>query len=270
MIRCCIYTLFLTTTPSLLEAASVLQGKAFLSASLPVSRQESISSSCRAKLSKQSACPLADDFLQEVQTLRETSLTSSQKAQADPEFQALVADLQATEPVLSSHLKGEHEKLSDTPKSLSAGVHSQDDPPDDHPHGDHLQGELYIFVSFSMGEKALMNLAEEVKRTQASLVLRGFRHGSYLKTAKALQKIITKTGVGFSIDPELFTLFNVSSVPTYVLSLPFPLSATDRVQTPLHDRLMGHVSIRFALETFAAEGDLKAKAKALLKQGDTQ
>ena len=125
---------------------------------------------------------------------------------------------------------------------------------------------LLIFVSFSLGEKALLNLANEIKQTNAALVLRGFKDGSYLKTAKALEKIITKTGVGFTVDPELFSLFNVTAVPTYIRSKSFPHHATERNQTPLHDRLMGHVSVRYALEIFSKNGDLKNQSKSLLQE----
>ena len=58
------------------------------------------------------------------------------------------------------------------------------------------EASLYIFVSFSLGEKALLNLAREAKQFDAILVLRGFKEGSYRKTAQALQEIITKTGQG--------------------------------------------------------------------------
>ncbi len=58
-------------------------------------------------------------------------------------------------------------------------------------------GTLYIFVSFSLGEKALLNLAQEAKRWNATLVLLGFIDGSYAKTARTLQNIIVKTGQGF-------------------------------------------------------------------------
>ncbi len=125
--------------------------------------------------------------------------------------------------------------------------------------------ELTLFVSFSLGEKALLNLAHEAKLYGAALVLRGFKDGSYAKTVKALQKIIQKTGQGFIIDPELFSLFSVTAVPTYVLSRPFQ-HASERTQTPLHDRLQGHVSLQYALEIFAKEGDLKEEAHSLLEK----
>ncbi len=133
---------------------------------------------------------------------------------------------------------------------------------------------LYIFVSFSLGEKALMSLAHEAKQYGAILVLRGFKacpcvggeleHNNYAKTIQALQKIILKTGQGVSIDPELFTFFSVFSVPTYILAKPFQLNSSELTPPPLHDRLQGHVSVRYALETFAKEGDLQSEAKAHL------
>ncbi len=129
------------------------------------------------------------------------------------------------------------------------------------------EGILYLFVSFSLGEKALLNLAKEAKRYGATLVLRGFVEGSYTKTIRALQKIIQRTGEGFLIDPDLFTLFSIRVVPTFILTKPFQLHAKERTQTPLHDRLQGHVSLSYALETFTQKGDLKLEAQELLRKG---
>jgi type-F conjugative transfer system pilin assembly protein TrbC len=129
---------------------------------------------------------------------------------------------------------------------------------------------LYVFVSFSMGEKALLNLAREGKLFGATLVLRGFVEGSYLKTAKAAQKIIIETGQGVLIDPELYTLFDITAVPTFVLARSFQPYAQERIQTPIHDKLQGHVSVRYALEQFAKEGDLKQEAQILLNKETRQ
>lgn len=148
-------------------------------------------------------------------------------------------------------------------------------------------GNFYIFVSLSLGEKALLNLAIDAKRYGATLVLRGFKAGSHVKTVQALQKIIEKTGQGVIIDPELFTLFAIQAIPTFVLSKPFHLNASEHIQTmspdrvegrlsgvrpggPLHDRIQGHVSPQYALETFAKEGDLKDEAKSLLLTGEAK
>ena len=175
----------------------------------------------------------------EFQSFLKNSFQQREVVLEDRGFQESVADLQVQDPLQASHLK--------------------------HTSNDKVQsGSLYIFVSFSLGEKALLNLAHDAKQFGAILVLRGFKDGSYLKTAQALQKVIQEAGQGFMIDPELFSLFTVTVVPTYVLSKPFPFKAPDRIQTPLHDLLQGHVSVSYALGVFAKEGSLKAEANSLL------
>jgi type-F conjugative transfer system pilin assembly protein TrbC len=197
--------------------------------------------------------------MEEIQELQNDSLKKIEALQQDKSFQNFVADLKQKIPEpFTNHLQ----------KTNSA--------------------ELTLFVSFSLGEKALLNLAHEAKIYGATLVLRGFKDGSYIKTVKALQEIIQKTmssgdrpgeGQGFIIDPELFSLFSVTTVPTYVLSRPLQQTLEsqtlepqalesqvfERTQTPIHDRLQGHVSLQYALEMFAKEGDLKEEAQFLLE-----
>ncbi|MBX9621607.1 MAG: type-F conjugative transfer system pilin assembly protein TrbC [Alphaproteobacteria bacterium] len=180
-----------------------------------------------------SSCQL---YIDEIHELQNDSLKKIELLQQDKSFQNFVADLK--------------EKIPE-------------------PFINHLQkansAELTLFVSFSLGEKALLNLANEAKLYKATLVLRGFKDNSYAKTVHALQKIIQETGQGLIIDPELFSLFSITAVPTYILSRPFQLHTLEQTQTPLHDRLQGHVSLQYALETFAKEGDLKEEANSLLE-----
>lgn len=178
----------------------------------------------------------------EILALQEDSLKKVESLLENKDFQAVVADLQDKNPTLQN----------------SSLIRAQ------------AQGELLIFVSFSMGEKALLNIAEEAGRYGATLVLRGFKNDSYRQTVRALQKIITKTGQGFSVDPELYTLFAIQAVPTFILTKPFELNAAERTQTPVHDRLQGHVSLRYAVESFAKEGDLKGIAQALFERETIQ
>ena len=181
----------------------------------------------------------------EFQSFLTNSFQQREAVLEDRGFQESVADLQVQDPLQVSHFK--------------------------HNSNDKVQsGNLYIFVSFSLGEKALLNLANEAKIYGATLVLRGFKDGSYLKTAQALQHIIQETGQGFMIDPELFSLFTVTVVPTYVLSKLFSFKAPDRTQTPLHDRLQGHVSVSYALSVFAKEGSLKEDASSLLENASLE
>ncbi len=204
--------------------------------------------SCQVSLNKEvSSC--SQDLLhpfqnsgyheKEILELQESSLKKVESLLENKEFQALVANLQEKVPALQSAL----------------------------PRKGQDQGELLIFVSFSMGEKALLNIAQEAKRYGATLVLRGFHKNSYQKTVHALQKIISKTGQGFIIDPELYALFAIEAIPTFILVKPFQINAVERTQTPLHDRLQGHVCPHYALEKFAKEGDLKETAQALLERG---
>jgi len=189
-----------------------------------------------------------NSFLQkEILELKEESLKKVDALQQTEDFQDLVADLQNKLPEFFENKKNPSKQNSDLP--------------DQKP-----EGSLYVFVSFSMGETALLNLAHEAKHYGATLVLRGFKKG-YKKTVQALQKIINKTGQGFIIDPDLFDLFAITAAPTFILTKPFPLNAIERTQTPLHDRLQGHVSLHYALETFLKEGDLKETAQALLDEG---
>ena len=178
----------------------------------------------------------------EVLNFQKESLQKVETLLQDHDFQSFVTELQ--------------DKLHDLPNSHKSKDKRKP------------QGELLIFVSFSMGEKALLNLAEEAKRYGAILVLRGFLKGSYRKTVYALQKTINKTQQGFIVDPELYTLFSIQAVPTFIISKPFQLNASERTQTPLHDRLQGHVSVHYALETFSKDGDMKKEVQILLERGE--
>lgn len=206
--------------------------------------------STRACCSHNATCPvsLQEDFIRD-------SHKSIETMKQNKKFQSFLSQsFEQREAVLKN-------------SEFQDAVENLQKPPLQSSQAKHTPSNLYIFVSFSIGEKALTNLAQQAKAYDAILILRGFKDNSYAKTVNALQRIIQETGQGFLIDPELFNLFGITAVPTYVLSQPFQLSSSERFQTPLHDRLMGHVSVRYALEVFAKEGDLKEIAASLLNQG---
>lgn len=186
----------------------------------------------------QTIAPQDSFFMQ----LQQESLKKIEEIQKDNEFQEIMVELHGSASRASSAFR---------------------EPPKNE------QGNLYIFISFSMSEKAFLNIAHEAKQFGATLVLRGFKQGGYLKTAQSLMKIILKTGQGVIVDPELYTLFNITAVPTFVLAKPFSLQAQERIQTPLHDKLQGHVRTHYALETFEKEGDLQEEAQKFLHKGTT-
>lgn len=215
--------------------------------------------SAYASCSHNATCPvpLQENFIKD-------SLKTAEVLKQDKDFQSFLAhSLEQRDAALESSTF--QDAVGDFQKPLVQA--SQMNPT---PDPLYKPGNFYVFVSFSLGEKALLNLAQEAKRWNAALVLRGFIEGSYAKTAKALRDIIIKTGQGFLIDPELFSLFNVKAVPTYVLSKPFQLHAHARIQTPFHDRIQGHASLQYALEIFVKEGDLREEAHALLKHGGAE
>ena len=128
------------------------------------------------------------------------------------------------------------------------------------------QGELYVFVSFSLGIKSLISIALQAKRFGATLVLKGLKEGSYQKTLQAIQPMIEKTEQGLIVDPELFEEFHVEVVPTIILTERLHAHEDGR-STPVHDRMSGNVTLNYALEKFEKEGQMRAVAKRYLKQG---
>ena len=79
------------------------------------------------------------------------------------------------------------------------------------------------------------------------------------KTALYLKEL----GQPMVIDPTLFTAYRVQKVPTFILRT----TSTDTAEQPVpHDRLMGHVSLTYAVETFAHNGATAPQAQKLLKK----
>ena len=108
---------------------------------------------------------------------------------------------------------------------------------------------FYIFVSLSMPKSLLEEYEKQAKQIGAKLVIRGFKNNSFKETIKATKEI------AMQVDPVAFKKFNINSVPSFVLS-------ANEVQ----DKLVGNVSIKYALEQFKSQGDLKAKATEYLER----
>ena len=106
---------------------------------------------------------------------------------------------------------------------------------------------LRIFVSFSMPKALLEQYNVISKRIGAKLVMRGFKNNSFKETIQYTQKI------AIEVDPVAFKKFAITSVPSFVLS------SSDKF-----DKLVGNISINYALTKFKDEGDLKEKAQEYL------
>jgi len=125
---------------------------------------------------------------------------------------------------------------------------------------------LQIFVSSSMPISLLKSYTKEATKYNGVLVFRGLPEGSFYRLAKLVSDISGNNaeGIAMQIDDEAFKAFNVKVVPTIVLSKTASIFS-EQVQGGAFDKIGGNVTIKYALEVFAKEGDLKENARELLK-----
>jgi conjugal transfer pilus assembly protein TrbC len=120
------------------------------------------------------------------------------------------------------------------------------------------QGEapqLIVFASLSMPPEALRPLIRDTARAGGIVVFRGFPNNSAKEFVGRLGKVVEeKDFANIGIDPRLFRAFDVEAVPTYVaVSSDFDLCAgfSCRTAVPPFDRMVGNVTLGYALSSFA-------------------
>ena len=148
---------------------------------------------------------------------------------------------------------------------------------------------FYIFVSFGLGTHNLARLAEMASDYNGILVLRGMKDNSLPATALEIETIrekITKSrrnskniksnkviggdkDFGIIIDPTLFSQYKIAVVPSFVLAseercLPGTSCAVS------FDKLVGNVTVNYALEQFVKSGELSSEANALFIRGKNE
>lgn len=136
--------------------------------------------------------------------------------------------------------------------------------------------QFMVFVSTSMPDQALKRIIAETSAAGGVVVFRGFPGNSGKAFIAAISKVVEKQQqfASIGIDPRLFRAFNVTAVPTYVVSSTdfTPCDGlTCRSDPPPFDSMVGNVTVRYALETFAQEngpGALMART-ALANLGRT-
>lgn len=111
---------------------------------------------------------------------------------------------------------------------------------------------LLIFISLSMPQPTLQRLVDQAARAKASLVLRGFVHGSLRDTVTRVQSLIGTRQVAVQIDPRAFDHYAVTRVPTFVLVReaphPVPCGVGRCAAAGSFLRTAGDVSLDYALE----------------------
>ena len=129
------------------------------------------------------------------------------------------------------------------------------------------ESELYIFVSTSMPKSLLKAYASEAKKYGGVVVFKGLPGGSFKELAVLINELNTDTidaasdtGLsGFQIDDEAFDRFEVSAVPTIILSTTSEYQPHQTTQVN-YDKITGNVGIKYALEQFSSSGSLSKEA----------
>jgi conjugal transfer pilus assembly protein TrbC len=107
---------------------------------------------------------------------------------------------------------------------------------------------LLIFISSSIPKKTIIHLMQQGSVLGAIFVIRGLINNSYVKTYKYFYQLKGQNTVGVMINPTLFKVFDINSVPTFALYQ----SSEDLMQTacnivPNYTKVTGEVSIEYAL-----------------------
>ncbi len=76
---------------------------------------------------------------------------------------------------------------------------------------------LYVFISSSMPQPALLEIATDAARLRTPIILRGLA-GESLQDTLATMHPLTTAGAALEIDPLLFEAYKVERVPAVVLT----------------------------------------------------
>jgi conjugal transfer pilus assembly protein TrbC len=120
---------------------------------------------------------------------------------------------------------------------------------------------LLVFVSFSMPAENLLRLAQQAKQVDGVLVFRGLA-GASLREMVARVQPLAKTGAAIQINPEAFTRFGVSVVPTFALANSAE-PCGDGVCEASVQRVAGDVTLEHALERLAHTNNPIGQAAAV-------
>lgn len=124
---------------------------------------------------------------------------------------------------------------------------------------------FYMFASFSLSDDHLRQMMDYAKTYNGVMIFRGIEDNSFKKTGEHIQALAREGDeASIIIDPTLFKEFQVVQVPSYVLARreECPVGITCRAY---YDKITGSITPKYALEKFAAQGDLSREAQELLE-----
>jgi conjugal transfer pilus assembly protein TrbC len=111
---------------------------------------------------------------------------------------------------------------------------------------------FYVFMSFSIKDTVWLEWSKQIEKLGGAFILRGLPHRSFKELASHLNHL-NDIGVRATIqlDPQLFDQYQIEQVPTVVVA-----------EEEAFDKITGNVTLDYALETLAKDGETK-KAQAL-------
>ena len=116
-----------------------------------------------------------------------------------------------------------------------------------------------------MSRESLKSYVREAHRYNGVLVFCGLPQGSFRKLTDLVMSISdAQYPVAMQIDDEAFAQFGIKAVPAIVLTVPASMFS-EQTARDRFDKITGHITIKAALETFAAQGDLAINAREWLK-----
>jgi conjugal transfer pilus assembly protein TrbC len=119
--------------------------------------------------------------------------------------------------------------------------------------------QLMIFVSSSIPINSLRQFAIQSNKANGVLVLRGLINDSFKQTASFI-KSLNDNGTRAIIDPISFKLFDVRQVPEIVVIVDDSGCMAGKCEhTPLFDKISGNISLDYALEQIAKNGQFTKK-----------
>lgn len=118
-----------------------------------------------------------------------------------------------------------------------------------------VEPALLAFISFSLPDNILISISRSLKEYNGVMILQGLPQNSFKELSKRLISL-KENGLlaQVQIDPRLFDRYEVSQVPTYVVP-----------EDNTFDKIAGNISVEYALEAMAKNGETK-KAKRLLQK----
>ena len=118
--------------------------------------------------------------------------------------------------------------------------------------------EVLVFMSLSVPEPSWRQWSREAAMVGAPMLLRGVAEGGLTATVNRIAARHAEDGAGAGIDPRLFRLFRIGSVPAVAVvpgGVPGCTSAgCSSDPPPPHDLVTGNIGLAGALEAIASEG----------------